>query len=136
MEDPDRRLQAIGVVVVVAVIAGSAVAVLAAVTAPSRGPAAPSADWRLEPVEETRVRIEHAGGEPVRGDRLVVTVEGYERHAAWPRRVMPGDGVLVDASGDQTVRLYWDAGRADRRQLARWEVNRAGGDATPQSPEA
>lgn len=122
MSDGDRSTRPIGILLVGALIAGTVVLVLAAATAPSRGPAAPSADWRLEPVGDTSVRIVHAGGQAVRGDRLVVTVEGYARHASWPTRVTRGDGAVLEASAGQTVRLYWDGGRTDRRQLARWVV--------------
>lgn len=125
--DDDRLLLLIGVGLVVALLVASGIAVLAAVTAPSRTPDTPVADWQLERVDGTHVRITHAGGDPVRGDRLVVSVEGYDRRADWPDRVTTGDSVVVTASEDQTIRLYWEHGRATRQQLARWQVGASEG---------
>lgn len=121
-DDGDRLLRIVGAVLVGALVVGGGVAALAAVTAPSRAPAPPDADWTLERVDDTHVRLVHAGGDAVDAERLVVTVDGYDRPATWSGSVDPGESGLVRASGGQLVRLYWDPGRGTLRRLGRWRV--------------
>ncbi|MFB6172886.1 MAG: type IV pilin N-terminal domain-containing protein [Haloarculaceae archaeon] len=118
-----------GIGLAVALVASVGVLLLAATSVSTRQPDVPDTDWSLDRVNDTHVRLTHTGGDPVPGTDLVVTVDGYERAARWPPRVVRGDAVLVRATDGRRVRLYWDGDdRADRRLLARWRV---GATATP-----
>lgn len=129
-DDGDRLLNIVGVLLAVGIIAAVGILLLAASSAPAREPSPPTADWTLDRVNETHVRITHAGGEPVDADQLVVLVNRYERSATWEGRLTPGEGGVVQAGPSQSVRLYWDGGRADQQQLAAWNDD-SGGSPTP-----
>lgn len=136
-EEGDRILRAVGVVLVVAIVAAVGIALLAASSAPSRQPTPPDAEWSLERVNSTHVRIVHAGGDPVPAEELVVQANKYERAVTWSGIVEEGESGVVRVGDRQEVRLIWDGGRGQRRQLAAWEVgdysaeNRA--NATPRT---
>lgn len=121
--DEDTLLTVAGVAVVGVVLAGLVVAALAAATAPQRATDIPDAEWSLERVNGTHVRIAHDGGEPVPAEELVVRVDGYERHADWRGVVAEGDAAVVQASRGQLVLLKWTGGsRNVEDELARWQV--------------
>lgn len=123
LEDGDRILTLVGIGLAVAILLSVGVLFLAATTAPTRQPDVPTADWSLDRVNDTHVRIAHAGGDAIEGTNLVVTVDGYERTAHWPPRVVEGDTVVVRAPPGRLVRLYWDNGdRGARRLLERWQL--------------
>lgn len=123
LEDGDRIMTLVGIVLAVAIVLSVGVTVLAATSAPTRQPDVPTADWSFDRVNDTHVRIAHAGGDPIEGTHLVVTVDGYERAAHWPPRVVEGDAVVVRASSGTLVRLYWDGeNRGDRELVERWRV--------------
>lgn len=117
-EDGERYLNAIGAALGVALVVAVAIGVLVAMNVPANQPDPPEADWTFRQVNATNVRITHETGESVAAASLVVTVDGYERRMSWTGRVTEGDGVVVQASRHQMVRLYWDGGRSDRIQLA------------------
>lgn len=120
-EDGDRDLTIIGVVLVGLLLSAIGVAVLAAMAGPSAAEP-PNAEWRLERVNESHVRITHAGGERVPASDLVVTVEGYERDVTWSGMVTEGDATVVQATEDRGIHLYWNGGRGDRVSIAVWRV--------------
>jgi hypothetical protein len=118
IEDGDQLLDLIGGVLVVTLVVMLGIGVLVAANAPALRADPPDADWTIQQVNTTYVRIVQTGGEPVAASSLVVTVDGYKRHASWTGRVTPGDAVAVKASRTQVVRLYWVGGRGDRVQVA------------------
>lgn len=123
IDDGDRLLNVIGIVLVLAILAAIAILVLAAMSAPtSEGPSdGPTADWRLERVNETHVRVLHVGGDPVRASELVVTVDGNPRHPRWSAgTVSEGDTAVLLVREGQAVRLFWTGTPGDRELLARW----------------
>lgn len=127
-EDGDRLLNLVGVLLAVGIVAAVGVLLLSAASAPDRRAAPPETDWTLERVNDTHARIAHAGGEPVDTDDLVVLVNRYERSIDWERRLTRGEGGVVQAGPSQSVRLYWDGGRADQQLLASWNTD---SDGTP-----
>jgi len=123
-EEGDRILTVVGVVLVVALVAALGIAVLAATSAPARESSPPDANWTLDRVNDSHVRITHDGGEPVPAAELVVMANRYERDVSWTGLVGPSDSGVVRVGEQQKVRLIWDGGRAEQRQLAAWEVDR------------
>lgn len=123
MGDDDRLLDYLGVFVAVTLLLMVGALVLAFAGAPGdRTAEAPGAEWSLERVNDTHVRVVHAGGRPVPADRLVVTVDGYRRRPTWSGLVSRGDATLVRAGTDLLVRLYWTTDRGDRVLLATWRT--------------
>lgn len=120
----DRWLNAVGIFLVLAVIAGLGVVFLAGANlGPGSGPQPPSVDWTLERVSPETVRITHNGGDPVQAGDLVVTVESFTRRTDWEGTVTEGDSTLITASEGQVVRIYWDPDDRGARSLMRtWTV--------------
>jgi len=121
--DEDTLLTVAGVALVGFVLAGLVVGALAAATAPERATDTPDADWTLERVNDTHVRVVHAGGEAVPAEEMVVRVEGYQRRAEWRGPLTEGDAATVEASAGQLVVLKWTGGSRDvEDELRRWRV--------------
>jgi len=131
--DESRLLRAFGVVIVVVILVQLAVLAIAATTAPSReGDTAPDAEWRLEDVNRTHVRIVHAGGNALPTDNLAVTTEGYRREVAWSARVLrEGDTGVLRANSGQTVRMYWAGSDGTRDLVRQWTVGPGNGTTEP-----
>lgn len=122
-EDDDRLLTLIGIALILFVALGMVIVVLAAVNAPSQqAPDPPEADWTIERMNASYVRITHAGGEPVPTDKLIVVVGGIERSPSWSGELTDGDAGVFEATRGDTVLLYWNGGRADRVLLDSWQV--------------
>lgn len=121
-DDGDRILTLFGIGLVIAILAALGVLVLGAMSAPSPDAPAggPDADWRLERLNETHVRVEHAGGEPVPAEHLVVTVDGRPRHPGWSGTLVEGDGGVLLVREGQVVRLFWTGTPGDRDLLEQW----------------
>lgn len=110
--DGDTTLHLVGAAVVAAVVVGLVVVGLnIAGGAPETE--APDTDWTVERVNDTAVRITHAGGDPVRTDALTVRVESYRRATDWTDPVTENESTVVAASEGSTVRVVWSGGRGD-----------------------
>lgn len=116
MADGDRTLHLVGAALVVAVVAGLVVVGLN--FAGSSGAPAPDADWTVERVNASHVRVTHAGGEAVPADELRVTVDSLRRATDWPDPVTESDSVAVPAAEGTLVRVVYLGGRGDRVVLA------------------
>lgn len=116
--DSDWYLNTIGIALIIALVVAISVFVVIAVNVPGNQANPPDADWAFQQVNATHVQITHESGESVAASSLVVTVDGYERRTSWTGRATAGDAVVVQASREQVVRLYWDGGRTDRIQVA------------------
>lgn len=123
MTDADRLLDlgglAIGVTLLL-MIAALAVAFVGGSNSGATG--GPPTEWTLDRVNDTHVRIVHAGGEPVAADRLVVSVDGYDRRVTWEGTVSEGDAGIVRAGPDLLVRLYWITEQGERVRLDDWRT--------------
>ncbi|MFB6146240.1 MAG: type IV pilin N-terminal domain-containing protein [Halobacteriaceae archaeon] len=120
-----RLLTIIGVIVVTLTVVESGVLLFAAAQGSGDGgPTAPDATWHAERINDTHVRIRHAGGEPVDADDLVISVAGYRRNASWSGMVDRGEAAVVRAPPNQVIRLYWTPpqGQGPRDLLGSWRV--------------
>ena len=115
--DGDRLLDVAGGALVLFVVGTLALVGFLVVTGDPAGPgeAVPAVNWSVERVNDTHVRVAHAGGPPVDAGNLTVTVDGGERRTDWEGRVVRGTSTTLTAAGDATVRIYFGAG--DRRDL-------------------
>jgi hypothetical protein len=119
--DGDRLLNVLGVVLALFIVVGVVGVVLAGVSGPSStGADAPDADWRLDRVNESHVRIAHGGGDAVPAADLVVTVDGVRRRVAWDGLVAEGDTGTVRADRGMIVELYWTNDVGERVKLRGW----------------
>lgn len=120
--DGDRLLDIAGVVLVGFLVFGVAVGTFAALGGPSDDvDAAPDADWEFERLNDSHVRVVHAGGEPLATRDLVVTSDGVRRRVSWPRTLATGDSGVVRANEGVVVRLYWTTETGERVKLATWQ---------------
>lgn len=118
----DRILDIVAVGLALAVVAAVGTVVLAAVSAPGAGPSPPDANWTAERVNESHVRVAHAGGEPVEREHLAVAVNGTERAVPWPDVIVEGDRGVVRASEGSVVELYWSTEHSRRTRIASWRL--------------
>lgn len=82
---------------------------------------APAVDWNLERVNETHVRLSHGGGEPVRTEKLSVTVDGTARHPRWTApRLTEGEHGIFRAESPSDVVLLWQQSEVERVALGEW----------------
>jgi FlaG/FlaF family flagellin (archaellin) len=112
LEDGDRILNIVGVVLVVALL--FAVVVLALNFDPPDSADAPETEWAVERVNDSHVRVTHAGGDPVPTENLRVTVDSLERITDFSDPVTPDENTTVPASEGSLVRIVWNGGRGDR----------------------
>lgn len=123
LEDGDTVLNLVGVGLVVAVLLG--LGVVALNFSPSDDGDVPDADWTVDRVNDTHVRIAHAGGDAVTDSELVVTVDGTPRTATWngtAGAVTRGDSTVVHVRPNQVVGVSWEAGHTERQTLERWQM--------------
>lgn len=113
LEDGDTLLTLVGAALVLALLAGFVVVGLNFAGGSTPGDA-PAVDWTVERVNDTAVRVTHAGGDPVRTDELRVTVDSVSRDTDWPDPVTESDSTVVAASDGSLVRIVWNGGRGDR----------------------
>ncbi|MFB6302160.1 MAG: hypothetical protein ABEH78_04795 [Haloferacaceae archaeon] len=122
-DDGDRLLDLGGLVIGVLLLLMLGALVLAFVGAPSGGATGgPPVEWSVERVNDTHVRITHAGGETVSADRLVVSVDGYDRDVTWEGRITEGDSGVVRAGTNRVVTLYWLTEQGERIRLDDWRT--------------
>lgn len=122
--DGDTLLNLFGAVVVLGVIAAVVfVGLLVAGGGPGES-IAPAADWTLTRINDSHVRIVHAGGEPVDAGSLVVTADGRERHPDWSADPLAeGDGGTFRATRARSVVRLWIEVGAERELLESWDVS-------------
>jgi hypothetical protein len=120
-DDGDRLLNVLGVVLALFIIVGVVGVVIAGLSGPSSsGADAPDADWTLDRVNDSHVRVTHAGGDAVPAADLVVTVDGVRRRVAWDGLVAEGDTGAVRADRGMIVELYWTNDVGERIKLGSW----------------
>lgn len=121
--DGDRLLDLFGIVLVLAIVGALALIGLGVTSAPQESTGPPETDWTLTRVNESHVRVSHAGGEPVRADHLTVAVDGQPRRVRWTAAMLTdGDSGTVRAGTGTRVTLIWQRSEADRRILERWAL--------------
>jgi hypothetical protein len=121
--DEDRLLDLFGIVLVLAIVGALALIGLGVTSAPQESTGPPETDWTLTRVNESHVRVSHAGGEPVRADLLTVAVDGQPRRVQWTTTMLTqGESGAVRADEGVRVTLIWQRSEADRRILERWAL--------------
>ena len=121
--DGDRLLDVFGVALVLAIVGAFVLIGLGATSVGEEKTAAPETDWTLTRINESHVRVSHAGGEPVRIERLTVAVDGQPRRARWTEAILTDGGYgVVRASAGTRVTLIWERSEAERRVLERWSA--------------
>lgn len=121
----DRKLDLLGVVLVLFVVLGVALAVFGALDiAGQDGGETPSVNFTADRINDTHVAIVHDGGDVVRGDELTFTIKGRDIVAAspFPPSVREGDAAVLRANDGDTVRVYWNGGRAARDRIGSVEA--------------
>ncbi len=83
---------------------------LVATGVPTGSGDAPVANWSVERVNDTHVRVEHAGGPPVQASEVTVSVDNNERRTGWSGRVVQGESTTVRAGPESVVRVVLGAG--------------------------
>lgn len=123
-DDGDQLLNLFGIILVLFLIISVAVLVLAAMSAQQRSADTPDADWKLQQMNDSYVRITHAGGEPVQTGNLSVTVDGTPRRPQWTATTLTdGDYGVVRIGEGSTVTLLWMHSEADRDVVKRWQLS-------------
>jgi len=123
MTDGDRLLDVGGLLIGLTLLLMVGALAVAFVEVPgSEATSGPPTEWSVERVNDTHLRITHAGGEPVPTDSLVVSVDGNDRRVTWDGTVSEGDSGVVRARADTLVRLYWITERGERVRLDDWRV--------------
>jgi FlaG/FlaF family flagellin (archaellin) len=120
LEDGDTVLNLVGAVLILAVVAGLVVVGLN--FSGSAGEQPPEADWTIERINDTHVRVTHASGDPVRTDELRVTADSVRRAANWTDPVSDGESAVIPASDGSLIRIVWNGGRGDRSIMAQERV--------------
>lgn len=116
LEDGDTVLNLVGAALVVGLLVAGGVVALNFDPPATEEP--PAANWTIERVDDTHVRVTHAGGDPVPTDELRVTVDSIRRSTDWSDPVTVGESTVIDASTGTNVRVVWQGGRANRVVMA------------------
>ncbi|WP_123539337.1 hypothetical protein [Halosimplex salinum] len=111
--DGDTMLNLVGAGLVAALLVGLLVVGLNFAGGASENEA-PDVEWSVERINDTAVRVSHAGGEPVRAEEVRVTVDSVAGQTDWPDPITEGDSAVVQASEGSLVRVVWNGGRGDR----------------------
>lgn len=120
LDDGDTILRLVGAALVLGIVFAGGVVALNFDTPESGG--APDANWTVERVNDSHVRVTHAGGDPVRTENLHVTVDGLERSTNFTDPVAPDDSTVVPANDGSFVRITWEGERTEREVMARKRV--------------
>jgi len=133
MSDGDRTLTLVGLGLAVLLVVGTATLVMSATSVGSDAAERPTADWTLTKLNDSYVRVEHAGGEPVRADRLGVNAEGLARPVTWSNEVLVGGSTgIIHVGSKGRVALLWERSESQRALLGQWRLdNVTGPRATP-----
>lgn len=115
LDDGDTILRLAGLVLLLGVVFAGGVVALN--FDPPEQQQVPDADWTIERVNDTHVRVTHAGGDPVRTENLHVTVDGLERKTDFTDPVAPEDSTVVLASNRSFVRVAWEGSQTQREIL-------------------
>jgi hypothetical protein len=115
----DRKLDVLGVILAIGIVLGVGLGVFAALEgAQGGGEPTPELNVSAERVNDTHVRLVHAGGDTVRGEDLVITVNNRERgQETFPTSYAEGDSTVVRAAAERTITVYWTGGRGPRESL-------------------
>lgn len=122
-DDGEQLVNIFGMILVSLVVLSLALLVFSTVST-QQEPEAPDAEWSLTQINDSYIRIEHAGGEPVSARNVTVTVNGRPVHPEWTAEVLTeNDSAIVRVSQDNRVRLLWQRSESDSDVLKRWNLS-------------
>lgn len=126
LDDEERILNLVGVTLALVLVVSVGLLALSSLSA--QQPAdVPDAEWSLSRVDDSHVRVAHAGGEPVAVANLTVAVDGRVRHPSWSDDTLTeGEYGVVRADANATVTLLLEREAAKRQVLARWNGTDSG----------
>ncbi|MFB6185851.1 MAG: hypothetical protein ABEI86_03165 [Halobacteriaceae archaeon] len=112
----DRYLQIIGVVLAVGLFVSTGLLVFVAIQSSPNSDTKPipNVNWTISRINESHVRLIHAGGKPVDTANIMVTVDGIKRYVSWSNTLTQGDSGTVRAREGQIVRIFWVKGKGNR----------------------
>jgi hypothetical protein len=118
MSEADRTMRLLSVAILAFIVLGVGIAALAASTADEREPEPPESDWTVDRLNETHVFVEMVGGEPIRSEDFVVSVDGLQRQVRLGEGYLyPGSGFAIAVERGQVIRLTWDPAPGQRATL-------------------
>lgn len=123
-KDGDRWLDIVGGVLLLVLVGSVGLIVISGMNPPSsEGPTrTPNADWELQPVNDSHVRIAYTGSDPVSTENLTVTVDQHRRAVSWSGVLTRGESGVVQLRAGGVVRLYWNEGRDGQTLLKQWQL--------------
>lgn len=126
LDDGEQLMNLIGIVLMLLLIMSVAVLILTAMSAQQQSADIPDVDWNLTRINESYVRITHAGGEPVQTENLSVTVDGIPRQPQWTAPTLAsGKYGIVAADEHSRVTLLWRESDIERVVLGRWHLTQS-----------
>lgn len=128
-EEGDRILRIVGIVLVVGILIALSLMVLAGMNSSFGASDPPIADWNVSRVNESYIQIAHRGGDPVKTEKLVITVNGRVRQVSWTDddTISRGDSTVLRVSEGRVVRLFWKGQPGNRNMLYRERVGNTTG---------
>lgn len=125
LDDEERILNLVGVTLALVLVVSVGLLALSSLSAQPAD--VPDAEWSLSRVDDSHVRVAHAGGEPVAVANLTVAVDGRVRHPSWSDDTLTeGEYGVVRADANATVTLLLEREAAKRQVLARWNGTDSG----------
>lgn len=119
----DHRLNWIGLVLILLLVLSVAMLVVVAISVPQQSAATPDVNWTLTRINESHVRLTHAGGPPVRTANLTVTVDGVPRRPQWTASTLTaGESGVIRVGAASKLTLLWKQSAHDRDLLQRWTL--------------
>lgn len=125
LDDEERILNLVGVALALVLVVSLGLIALSALSAQPAD--VPDAEWSLSRVNDSHVRVAHAGGEPVAVADLTVAVDGQVHHPSWSDDTLTeGEYGVVRADANATVMLLLEREAEKRQVLARWNGANSG----------
>jgi hypothetical protein len=101
-----------GIFILMLLVASVAV-IIVATPEVAEGIEPPESEWEVGHVNDSYMKIQHVGGEPVTLSNLTVIIEEYPRPTEWYNvtggYVTEGGYTLIEVSDGQSIALYWSS---------------------------
>ena len=123
-DDGDQLLNLIGIILILSVIISIVIIILATISVQERSADVPDVNWESQQINESHIRITHAGGEPVNADKISITVDGTPRQPQWTAITLAkGEYGIVRVGEGNRVTLLWRHSERDRDVLKQWQLS-------------
>ena len=116
--DADRKLDAVGLILAVAVLLSIATLAFGAMAAIDGDVYdGPDVVWSVESINESHTEIEHVEGDTMLSGEFSMTVDGQEHPTPFEGVIRPGDTAVVPASEERQIQLFWESGTGTRDRM-------------------